>query len=88
MVIDILGGDDRACAKPMACPVINVMAMFGIEKSRAVMTGDMDIDIMAGKAAGIHTCGVTYGIGKKEDMLKAGPDFVVQEISELKKIVR
>ena len=86
--MDILGGDDQACAKPMACPVNNITAKFGIDRSRILMIGDMDIDIAAGKSAGVFTCGVIYGIGREEDVIKAGPDFIIKELSELKKIAR
>ena len=55
--------------------------------SLAIIVGDMYIDVMAGKNAGIATCAVTYGIGKVEDIIKAGPDFMIDDIKELKKII-
>ena len=47
----------------------------------------MDIDIIAGKRAGITTCGVTYGIGKREDIIKAEPDFIIDSIIKLRDII-
>ena len=47
----------------------------------------MHIDVLAGKRAGVLTCAVTYGIGKREDILNANPDFVIDNILELKKII-
>ena len=52
------------------------------------MVGDMDIDVLAGKRAGILTCAVTYGIGRKEDIEKAEPDYIIDDILELKGIIR
>ncbi len=83
----IFGADDVACRKPSPCPLDSAMAKFNADKHKTMIVGDMDIDISAGKRAGIITCGVTYGIGKKEDILKAQPDFVLDNILELKNII-
>lgn len=85
---EIVGGDDKNCIKPMACPLNNILARFNVEKPRAVMIGDMDLDIIAGKNAGVYTCGVTYGIGRKEALEKAMPDYLIDDIKELKNIIR
>jgi phosphoglycolate phosphatase-like HAD superfamily hydrolase len=47
------------------------------------MIGDGSIDIDAGKQAGVLTCGVTYGLGHKEDVIAANPDFVIDSLSEI-----
>ena len=49
----------------------------------AVMVGDTDIDIFAGRSAGIHTCGVTYGLGDFENLKAAKPDFFIDEFSKI-----
>jgi len=84
---DIVGGDDICCLKPSSCPLDRSMGRLNADKEKAIIVGDMDIDIVAGKRAGIITCGVTYGIGKKEDIIKAKPDFIIDDIIDLKKII-
>ena len=84
---DIIGGDDLTCLKPSGCPLDMAINRRKIDKDKIIIVGDMDIDILAGKEAGIATCAVTYGIGKKEDILKASPDFIIDKISELKNII-
>ena len=84
---EIMGGDDQKCAKPAACPLNNVLTDLSTPRERAIMIGDMDLDIMAGKAAGVYTCGVLYGIGKREEIAAAKPDYIIEDISELKGIV-
>lgn len=86
----VMNGDDPLCMKPMACPIERALgsALFRIEKNKALMVGDMVVDVEAGKSAGIVTCAVTYGIGKREDLVKAGPDHMIDDIRELTKIVR
>ncbi|MFC1658547.1 HAD family hydrolase [Candidatus Omnitrophota bacterium] len=84
---DIIGGDDAACMKPSSCPLDKFMHGLDIDKARAIIVGDMDIDVLAGKRAGILTCAVTYGIGRREDILKAKPDYVIGNLRQLKEII-
>jgi phosphoglycolate phosphatase len=84
---DIIGGDDIGCMKPSSCPLDKIMHKLDIDKQKAIIIGDMDIDILAGKKAGISTCAVTYGIGKREDIVKAKPDFIIDDILRLKEII-
>ncbi len=84
----ITGGDDIGCAKPNSCPLDKAIYHLAINKDRSIIVGDMDIDVLAGKASGIATCAVTYGIGKKEDIEKTKPDYIIDNISELKKIIK
>ena len=90
---EIISGDEPDCIKPTACPINMVFDRFKLEnrtvgKDRIMIVGDMDIDIKAGKNAGIKTCAVTYGIGKKKDIITAKPDFLIDDISELKNIIK
>jgi len=84
---NVVGGDDIGCMKPSSCPLDISMNRLNTNKEEAIIVGDMDIDIVAGKKAGIITCGVTYGIGKKEDIIKAKPDFIIDDIINLKNII-
>lgn len=84
---EIMGGDDQKCAKPMACPLNSLLTGLSTPSERVIMIGDMDLDIMAGKAAGVYTCGVLYGIGRREDIAAAKPDYMIEDISELRGIV-
>ena len=83
----IIGGDEVGCLKPSACPLNRGIGKLKVNKKDAVIVGDMAVDIIAGKAAGIYTCAVTYGLGKKEELFKADPDFIIENISELKNIL-
>ena len=39
-----------------------------------------------GKAAGVITCSVTYGFRSEEELRKAGPDYIIHTLSELKNL--
>ncbi len=49
----------------------------------AMMVGDSDTDIQAGRNAGIKTCGVTYGLGDLEKLHKEKPDYLVDNLVEI-----
>lgn len=84
---DIIGGDNIGCMKPSSCPLDKAMQELHMDEEKTMIVGDMHIDILAGRKAGITTCAVTYGIGRREDILKAEPDYIIDNILELKKIV-
>ena len=80
----ILGGDSAAQKKPHPALLNHVLEQFDISPNRAVMIGDGDIDIEAGKRAGVLTCGVTYGLGDKQALAAASPDFLVDDLASLR----
>ena len=84
---DIVGADDVACMKPSPCPLDYALDKFKADKQKTIIVGDMDIDILAGKRAGILTCAVTYGIGRRQDIIKTKPDFIIDHILGLKEII-
>lgn len=84
---DILGGDNADCMKPDPCPLKNLLKKYQVHPGNALMVGDMNIDIQTGKNAGILTCGVTYGLGSRESLEKAGADYIVESLVELKQIL-
>lgn len=83
----VFGGDDEKCIKPSACVLGRLLPKLGIEKSKALMVGDMDIDILTGKNSGVATCWITHGLGKHEEVLGLKPDYVIDYISELVEIL-
>lgn len=82
----ILGGDSLPVMKPDPGPILHVLNHLGVSADKAAIVGDGTTDMEAGKAAKIWTCAVTYGLKKKEVLLKTNPDFMIDDIRELKKI--
>jgi 2-phosphoglycolate phosphatase len=83
----VIGGDDQNCRKPDSCPINHLLDGINVPPDRAIIIGDSDIDIKAGRLAGIRTCGLTYGIGRVEDIKKAKPDYILDDIRALRDIV-
>jgi phosphoglycolate phosphatase len=83
----IIGGDDDNCLKPSPCPIEKGLSGFVVENEKVLMVGDMDLDILAGKRAGVYTCAVTYGIGTRKDIEKVKPDYLIDNIIQLKGLI-
>src|SRR5271169_4409666 len=82
----IAGSDTTEERKPSPVPVRHVLSMLGILPEEAVIVGDSNYDIEAGKAAGIKTVAVTYGY-RSRDLLQ-GADFIINKMEELMKILK
>jgi len=75
----------EACkeVKPHPGPILKVLGELPAAPERTVMIGDTEVDIEAGKGAGVLTCGVSFGFGKVETVREAKPDFMIDEAREL-----
>jgi phosphoglycolate phosphatase len=82
----ILGGDSLPVMKPNPEPILRVLDAVRVVPDKAVMVGDGIADIEAGKRAQVLTCAVSYGFRKKEILLAVKPDFMVNDILELKRL--
>ncbi|NOZ26291.1 MAG: HAD-IA family hydrolase [Nitrospirae bacterium] len=80
--VHILGSDSTTGKKPSPVPVLTVLEREKVNADSALMVGDSDIDIEAGKRAGVVTVGVCYGYRPPEAL--KGADFLIGErLSEL-----
>lgn len=84
---EILGYDSVERKKPHPEGILQALHGWGVEPTRAVMVGDSDHDILAGKAAGTVTVAVAYGFKSEEELLSAGPDYLIHDIRELIELV-
>ena len=51
-----------------------------------VMVGDREHDIIGAKTVGIDSVGVLFGYGNREELEKAGADYIVETVEELNSI--
>jgi len=79
----VYGGDSFHEKKPSPLPVREIVKKWGREAEDVVIIGDSPNDIRAGKAAGIHTIGVTYGFVDAELMRAENPDAVADNSGEI-----
>lgn len=83
----IIGGDDEGCLKPSACVLTESFPSLKIDRERALVVGDMAIDVMTGKNSGVQTCWVSYGLGKMGDVQGLKPDYMIDDIAQLRRII-
>lgn len=73
--------------KPDPEPVNRALELLGVKNpNRAVMVGDTDVDILAGRAAGVRTIGAAYGFYGL-NILRSNPDHIVHDISAILPII-
>ncbi len=83
-----VGSDIIENYKPAPDTVFKCLDLLGLEAGPDILVvGDAEGDIGMGKSAGCTTCAVTWGAHDKARLLKQGPDFVVEDVAGLKKIV-
>jgi phosphoglycolate phosphatase len=58
-----------------------------LKKKETFYVGDTSGDIEAGKDAGLRTVGVTWGFQQKTVLKKSKPDFIANDVKELRKIL-
>ena len=79
----VLGAEDVTRAKPHPDPVLQTLENFHCTPDEAMVIGDTWYDIEMGKRAGVRTCGVTYGNGTREELIKAGADYLLDDFGAL-----
>lgn len=82
----IVGGDDPKLLKPAPTAILNFLDKYACGSKNSLMIGDMDVDVQAGKNAKVISIGVSYGIGKEQDVKNESPDYLIKDISELKEL--
>lgn len=81
---DSFPGEEKTKSEMMAY----VLQKSGQEKSQYVYIGDTWSDVQAANENGIDCIGVAYGDGDTERLLACHPKYYVQDVSEIKNIVK
>lgn len=81
-----LQGTDGVPYKPDPYIVNKIIADQAWQATDTLMVGDTREDMEAGKAAGVRTCGVTYGALARADLERLCPDFLIDCFDELLRI--
>jgi len=79
---EVCGGDSFGTKKPDPEGLLHILREAGVEAQEAIMVGDSRNDVLAGKAAGTVTCGVTYGLAAS-GFAEHPPDFTVDRFPDL-----
>jgi phosphoglycolate phosphatase len=82
----VVGGDTLPTRKPDPQGVYHLRQLTGIDLAATLLVGDSRIDMETGRAAGVTTCGVTWGFGA-EGVRTSMPQFVVDSPARLAELV-
>lgn len=77
----VVGSDTTPEKKPSPVPVLKVLNELSVIPEEAVMVGDSNYDVDAGKAAGVTTVAVTYGY-KPVEMIRHA-DYMIDRMGRL-----
>lgn len=79
----ILGGDSLPRMKPDPLPIVYTLEKLQLSPTELLMVGDSRNDILAAKAAGVSSIGLTYGYNYGEDISLSRPDAVCDCFSDI-----
>lgn len=71
--------DDKFERKPAPDAILHILKECGIEKDDAIMIGDREIDVLAGKNAGIAGC----LFDPEGDAAESSADYIIASLEEL-----
>jgi len=79
----IVGGDDVQNKKPHPEPILLVAGKLSLAPEQLLFVGDSRNDILAAKAAGSPSVGLTYGYNYGESITLSEPDAVFDHFKDL-----
>ncbi len=83
----VMGRRPGIAHKPSPEPLQKICTDLNINITNTLIVGDSEMDIQCGRNAGSKTCAVTYGYRTKQELLKSDPDFMIDQIQDLDKII-
>ena len=79
----VFGRDAFRECKPSPLPILEISKIYNTNLESMLIIGDTKNDILAGQAAKIKTCGVTFGYGLEDEIKSLKPDFIINKADEL-----
>ena len=80
---DHVQGTDGFPAKPEPDVILASLQVFGATPENCLLVGDSAADMEAGRRAGVKTCAVLWGYGRREDLASWQPDYWIEHPREL-----
>jgi HAD superfamily hydrolase (TIGR01509 family) len=80
---DRVQGTDGFPAKPEPNVILASLEIFGVKPEDCLFVGDSPTDMEAGRRAGVKTCAVLWGYGRRDELARWQPDYWVSSPSQL-----
>ncbi|MDR2791935.1 MAG: HAD family hydrolase [Tannerellaceae bacterium] len=84
----VVGQREHTPPKPDPFIVREILETAHINNAEALYVGDSGVDMQTALAAGVRSCGVTWGFRPREELEAFNPDFIVNEAEEIVHIIR
>jgi 2-phosphoglycolate phosphatase len=79
----VLGTEEPMRHKPAPDLLLECARRLRCDPKRGLMVGDTERDVLAGRAAGMRTCGVTWGVLGADGLTPHAPDFLIDRFADL-----
>ncbi|MBP9086544.1 MAG: HAD family hydrolase, partial [Kofleriaceae bacterium] len=79
----VYGQRDGIAKKPDPAAALQLATECAVAPAACIFIGDSEVDIETGRAAGMRTVGVTWGIGDPAQLRLSQPNVVVEQVTEL-----
>ncbi|MBN2043098.1 MAG: HAD family hydrolase [Candidatus Aenigmarchaeota archaeon] len=83
----VVGVNGLKRMKPDPAQIFRCMKKLGSTPEETVYVGDMEVDVLAAKAAGVRMVAATYGVHSEERLSRFNPDFMVGSPREILNVV-
>ena len=80
---DHVQGTDGFPCKPAPDVIYRALDALGASPADCLFVGDSAADMEAGRRAGVSTCAVTYGYGRREALSQFTPDYWIDDLRSL-----
>ena len=80
---DHVQGTDGFPAKPNPDVIFKALEALKAEPNECLLVGDSTCDIEAAKRAGVKSCAVTYGYGKRDELARWEPNYWIEDLRDL-----
>src|SRR5438874_3393573 len=78
----VIGGDE-APRKPGPEGLLALCRLLGAAPAETLLIGDSTVDVATGRAAGVLVCAVCWGLGSRDVLASASPDFLCSHSGEV-----
>ncbi|HVR41896.1 MAG TPA: HAD-IA family hydrolase [Thermoanaerobaculia bacterium] len=83
----VVGPDAAGARKPAGAHVLATLSHLDCAPERALLVGDMPVDVAAARDAGLDVATVPTGSASREALLDARPDFFLEHFREVLDLV-
>ncbi len=83
----VIAIEDAPERKPAPDPLIECARRLAVQPEKCFFAGDSQVDIRAGKAAGMVTIGVLTGLDDYDTLKRENPTMILESVSDIRNLI-